>query len=163
MPQLDVHTFAPQIVWLAISFIVLYLLMARVGLPQVGGILERRRQRLDGDLAKAAQMKDEAAAVIASYERALATARADAQAMVRETTERLNAVAATRQHELAQALASETARAEERIAAAKQQALAGLRDVAVEVAEALALKVTGVALDPARAGAAVDAVLRERA
>src|SRR5580658_9230771 len=136
MPQLDVHTFASQIVWLAISFIVLYLLMARVGLPQVGGILERRRQRLDGDLAKAAQMKDEAAAVIASYERALATARADAQAMVRETTERLAAAAAKRQHELAQALAAETARAEERIAAAKRQALAGLRDVAIEVAEA---------------------------
>ena len=163
MPQLDVHTFAPQIVWLAITFIVLYVLMARVGLPQVGGILERRRQRLDGDLAKAAQMKDEAATVIASYERALATARADAQAMVRATTERFAAEAAKRQHELAQALAAETARAEERIAAAKQQALAGLRDVAVEVAEALALKVTGVALGPVQAGAAVDAVLRERA
>jgi F-type H+-transporting ATPase subunit b len=162
MPQLDVHTFAPQIVWLAISFIVLYLLMARVGLPQVGGILAKRRQRLDGDLAKAAQLKDEAAAVIQSYERALATARADAQAMVRETTERLNAVAAKRQHELAQALAAETTRAEQRIAAAKHQALAGLRDVAVEVAQAAALKVTGVALDRAHAGAAVDAVLRER-
>jgi len=163
MPQLDFHTFPSQIVWLAITFILLYVLMAHVGLPRVGGILERRRQRIDGDLAKAAQMKDEAAAVIASYERALATARADAQAMVRETTERLGAEAAKRQHELAQALASETARAEERIAAAKQQALAGLRDVAVDVAEALALKVTGTALDRAQAGAAVDAVLRERA
>ena len=163
MPQLDVHTFAPQIVWLAISFIVLYLLMARVGLPQVSGILALRRARLEGDLAKAAQMKDEAAAVIASYERALATARADAQAMVRETTQRLNDEAAKRHHELARTLAAETARAEERIAAAKREALAGLREVAIEVAQAAALKVTGVALDGARAGAAVDAVLRERA
>jgi F-type H+-transporting ATPase subunit b len=162
MPQLDAHTFAPQIVWLAITFVLLYLLMARVGLPQVGNILAQRRQRLDGDLAKAAQMKDEAAAVIASYERTLAKARADAQAMVRETTESLAADAAKRQHELAQALAAETARAEARIAAAKQEALAGLRDVAIDVAEALALKVTGATLDRASAGTAVDAVLRER-
>jgi F-type H+-transporting ATPase subunit b len=163
MPQLDIATFAPQLIWLAIIFIALYLVMTRVGLPQVGGILAQRRQRLDGDLAKAAQMKDEAAAVIASYERALATARADAQAMVRETTERLNAEAAKRQHELAQALAAETARAESRIEAAKHEALAGLREVAIEVAQAASLKVAGVPLDRANAGAAVDAVLRERA
>ena len=94
---------------------------------------------------------------------ALATARADAQAMVRETTERLNAEAAKRQHELAQALAAETARAESRIEAAKHEALAGLREVAIEVAQAASLKVAGVPLDRANAGAAVDAVLRERA
>jgi F-type H+-transporting ATPase subunit b len=163
MPQLDISTFAPQVIWLAIIFIALYVLMNGWGLPRVRAALEARRQRIEGDIAKAAQMKSEAEAVIAAYERALAEARAQAQATVRDTIERLNAAAAERQRVLAQALAAETTAAERRIAAAKQDALAGLRDVAVDVARAASLKIAGTEIDPARARAVVDAVLRERA
>src|SRR5579885_570402 len=163
MPQLDVATFPPQLIWLAITFVALYLLMNLWGLPRIRGALEARRTRIEGDIAKAAQMKSEAEAVIAAYERALAEARAQAQATVRDTVERPTAAAAERQHQLAQTLAAETAAAERRIAAAKAEALAHLREVAVEVAQAASLKVAGAALDPQRARAAVDAVLRERA
>jgi F-type H+-transporting ATPase subunit b len=162
MPQLDVATFPAQLIWLAITFVVLYVLMARVGLPRIGGVIARRRERIEADIAKAAQMKSEAEAVIAAYERALAEARTAAQATVRETAERLNEAAAERQRKLAAALAAETAAAERRIEAAKDAALAHLREVAVDLARAAAVRIVGSDLDPARAGAAVDAVLRER-
>jgi F-type H+-transporting ATPase subunit b len=163
MPQFVVTTFAPQLIWLAIIFVALYVAMARIGLPLVGGAIAARRARIDGDIAKATQMKEEAAAVIAAYERALAQARADAQATIRQTAERFAAAAAERQRQLVHSLAAETDAAERRIAAAKDQALAGLRDMAVEVARAAALKIAGTEIDPARAGTAVDVVLRERA
>jgi F-type H+-transporting ATPase subunit b len=163
LPQLDFTTFPAQLVWLAICFVALYAIMARVGLPRVGAILTQRRGRIEGDLATASRMKDEAEAVIAAYERALAEARADAQATIRETIETLNAAAAERQHALAHSLAAETAAAERRIAAAKNQALANLRDVAVDVARAAAAKIAGVELDTARARDTVEAVMRERA
>lgn len=163
MPQLDVHTFVPQIIWLAVTFAVLYGLMTTLGLPRVGRVLRLRRERLDDDIAKAGQMKAEAEAVIAAYERALAEARAEAQQTLRETTDRLNAAAAERQRKLAASLAAETASAERRIAEAKAAALANLRDVAAEVAEAAAQKLVGSAVDAARARAAVDTVLQERA
>ena len=163
MPQLDVATFPSQLFWLAVCFIALYVVMAKFGLPRVGAILAERRGRIEGDLAKAAQMKEEAEAVIAAYQRALAEARASAQATVRETVETMNAAAAERQRALAQTLAAETAAAERRIAAAKTETLASLRDMAVEVARAASQKIVGAELDPARARAAVDAVMRERA
>ena len=162
MPQLDISTFPPQLIWLAITFIVLYLLMAKLGLPRIARTLGVRRERIDTDLEKAQQMKAEAEAVIAAYERALAEARQQAQQMLKETTDRLNAQAAERQRGLAEKLAAETGAAERRIAEAKTVALGNIREVAVEVARAAAARLAGVEIDAGRAAAAVDAVMRER-
>jgi F-type H+-transporting ATPase subunit b len=162
MPQLDIATFPPQIIWLAITFIVLYILMATIGLPRVGRAIGLRRERIEGDLEKAQAMKSEAEAVIAAYEKALAEARAQAQQTLKETTERLNAEGAERQRKLAEKLSAETTAAERRIAEAKTAALGNIREVAVEVARAAAAKLAGGEIDGSRAAAAVDAVLRER-
>jgi F-type H+-transporting ATPase subunit b len=163
MPQLDLATFPPQLIWLALTFIFLYVVMATVGLPRVGGVIAARRARIEGDLEKAAQMKSEAEAVIAAYEKALAEARMQAQITLRETTEQLNALSAERQRKVVEELGRETAIAEKRIAEAKAQALGSLRDIAIEVTRDAAQKLTGTALDASRAGTAVDNAMRERA
>jgi F-type H+-transporting ATPase subunit b len=163
MPQLDFSTWVPQLFWLAITFFVLFLLMKGVALPQVNAALEARRNRLDDDLARAAQLKSEAEAIIAAYEAALAQARAQAQATIRETTERLDAAAAERQRTLAAALAERTAAAERDIVAAKERALAQINTVAAEVAGSLAAKLTGAEPDPRRVAAAVGRAMTERA
>lgn len=163
MPQLDVSTYPSQLVWLAITFIALYVLMAWVGLPAVGTVLEQRRSKIGGDLDKAEQMKAEAEAVMAAYERALAEARAAAQETLRRTVETLNAEAAERQRETVEALKQETTAAEKRIADARGAALADLRTVAAEVARAAARKLTGIEVGAQDAGATVDAILRGRA
>src|ERR1700751_1053028 len=123
MPQLEVSTFIPQLVWLAITFVVLYLLMLRIGLPRVGGAIDARRRRVDDDLARAAQLKAEAEAVLGAYQETLAKARAEAQAGVKETTDRIEAEAAERQRQLTESLALRTAEAARQIAAAKQRGL----------------------------------------
>jgi F-type H+-transporting ATPase subunit b len=163
MPQLDFTTWVPQLFWLAIIFFVLFLLMKGVALPQVGAAIDARRNRLDEDLARAARLKSEAEAIIAAYEAALAEARAQAQATIRETTERLEAAAAERQRTLAAALAERTAAAERDIAAAKARALEQINTVAADVAGSLAAKLTGTTPDPRALAAAVDGALAERA
>jgi F-type H+-transporting ATPase subunit b len=163
MPQLDMSTFAPQLVWLAISFIVLYLLMAWLGLPRVGAVIEARRRRLDEDLARAAELRTQAQAVIAAYEAAQAEARTAAQATIRETGERLAAAAAERQRELAAVLADQISAAERDIAAAKDRALADIRGVAVDAAASVAAKLTGAPSDARQVAAAVDSAIMERA
>ena len=56
-PPFQKDTFASQLLWLALVFVALYLLMSRIALPRIGSILEARRQRIDGDLAEAARLK----------------------------------------------------------------------------------------------------------
>ena len=119
MPQLDISTFTPQLVWLAIWFVVLYLLMAKLALPRVAAAMEARRQRREGDLARATQLRADAEAASAAYQKALAEARAQAQSTIKETSDRLAADAAERQRALAATLAGQIAEAERRIAGHK--------------------------------------------
>src|SRR5215469_18605785 len=143
MPQLDVTTFPSQIFWLIVCFVILYLLMANLAVPRLEKLVEDRRRHVEGDLEKASQMKAEAEAVMAAYEKALADARHQAQLTMRETTEKLAAEAAERQRQAAAIIAEKTSEAEKRIGAAKAAAMASLRDIAIDVAQAAAGRLTG--------------------
>jgi F-type H+-transporting ATPase subunit b len=162
VPQLDVTTFVPQLFWLAVTFGLLCFLMAKIGLPRVSGLIEARRQRIDEDLARAAQLKTEAEAALAAYQQALAAARMQAQTAVKQTTDRLAAEAAERQRQLSESLAQQIAEAERRIAAAKQQALGEMHNIAIEVARSVTEKVAGAPADAASLAAAVDRAIAER-
>src|SRR5260221_7911990 len=96
MPQLDLSTFPSHIFWLAVFFVVLYLLMAKLAIPRIERVIDERRNRVENDLDKAGQMKSEAEAVIAAYEKALADARHQAQLTMKETSDRLPGIAAQR-------------------------------------------------------------------
>ena len=159
MPQLDITTFPTQLFWLAVTFILLYVLMAKIGLPSVTAAIDARRTRIDDDLARAAQMKSEAETVLAAYEKALSEARVEAQATLKATSDKLAAEAAERQRELAATLAGQIEAAEQRIAAMKNEALAEVRGIAVDVGRVIVEKLTGAAPDAGRLTAAVEGSL----
>jgi F-type H+-transporting ATPase subunit b len=163
MPQLEISTFVPQLFWLAVTFGILFLLMAKIGLPRIGGLIEARRNRIDDDLTRAAQLKAEAETVMAAYQQTLAAARAEAQAAVKGATDRFAAEAAERHRQLSDTLAQQTTAAERQIAAAKERALSEMQDIAVEVGRSVTEKVTGSTPDAASLAAAVDRALAERA
>ena len=162
MPQLDPDGFLPQLFWLAVTFLVLYLLMRRFAVPQVGRAIEARRQQFESDLGRAGELKAQAETVLASYERALATARGEAQARLRETAERMAAQAAECQRELAADLAQQVAEAEGRIAGAKDQALREIRGIAFDVGRSVVERLTGAAPDVVKMAAAVEGALTGR-
>src|SRR3954454_24462647 len=80
-PPFQKETFASQLIWLAVFFIGLYLLMSRVALPRVGGIIAARASQIEGDLAEANRLKQETEGAITAYEKTLADARNNAQAI----------------------------------------------------------------------------------
>jgi F-type H+-transporting ATPase subunit b len=159
MPQLDISTFTPQLFWLAVWFVVLYLLMAKLGLPRIAVAIEARRRRREDDLTRAAQLKAEAEAANAAFLQTMAQARAEAQAVIKEATDRMAAEAAERQHQLAATLAAQIEAAEQRIAATREQVLSEVRGIAIDVGRAVVEKLTGAVPDAARLAAAVDSSL----
>ena len=92
-PPFNSQTFASQLIWLAIAFILLYVLMAKWALPQVGRVIDNRQKRIAGDIAEAGGLKEQSDAAVAAYETALADARARAQGIANETREKQAAAA----------------------------------------------------------------------
>jgi F-type H+-transporting ATPase subunit b len=162
LPQLDPTVFAPQLIWLGITFIALYFLMAKVALPKVAEVLEERQERITNDLDRAATLREESAGVMAGYEKALADARVHAQSVMAATTADITSASTGRQTQFNADLAAKTRAAEERINTAKETALASVRSVAVEIAQQAAEKIGGVTVDGTKADAAVGDVMRER-
>ncbi len=161
MPQLDPATFLPQLVWLAITFVVLYLILARVTLPGIADVLERRRQRIDGNLEKAEALKEEAEAARKSYEKALEDARTVAHARLTETADSLAREAAERHRALKESLARQVREAEQRIVEAREKAIENVRVIAAEVAGEATAKLIGAKVDEKSVETAVDAAFRK--
>ncbi|MEQ8281879.1 MAG: F0F1 ATP synthase subunit B' [Parvibaculum sp.] len=159
MPQLEFHTFVPQLVWLVITFGFLYLMMARVALPRIANVLEERRDRIADDLDQAEQFKRQTDEAIAAYEKALADARANAHEIAQATRDKLNEETERQRKSIEARLAEKIAAAEKQIAATKEKALGNVRAVAIDVAEAVVTELLGSA-DRAAAERAVDGELK---
>jgi F-type H+-transporting ATPase subunit b len=144
-PPFDKQTFPSQLLWLTLTFVALYLMMSRIALPRIGTILEQRRARISGDLAEAHRLKGESDAAIATYEKALADARARAQALLNESRQRQAAEAEAARKTLDATLNARIAEAERGIEVQKSAALANVRDIAAEAATAIVERLIGTA------------------
>jgi len=144
-PPFDASNYASQIFWFAIVFVVLYVMMSRVALPQIGGIIDKRRGRIDGDLQEAERLRGETDKAIAAYEEALATARKNAQAIAEETRNSIKADLDTKRKAVETELSGKMAEAEGRIQKTKADALGRVGEIASETAAAVVKQLTGEA------------------
>lgn len=158
MPQLVVEDWAPQLIWLAITFTTLYIIMARVALPRIANVLEERSVKIASDLDDAQRLKQEADDAMAAYEKALADARAKAHAIAAETRDKVNAETDRQQADLSAKLVAKAQEAEARISSERDKALSNVRDVAKDTAAAVVGNLLGNS-DEAAVSAAVDAEL----
>jgi len=159
-PPFQGETFASQLLWFAVFFVLLYLLVSRIAAPRIGGILQARRSAIENDLAEAERLREESEAVLAAYEKALGEARARAQALGNETHEHLAAESEARRKALEAELAARLADAERQVEATKQAAMVNVRAIATDTAAAIVQRLIGRAPAPQAVETAVDAALK---
>ena len=144
MPQLDFAHFLPQLVWLAIVFIVLYIVMARVALPRIGAVLAARKEKIESDLEAADRARKDAEATLAAYDQSMQGARDNAHGIVAKASEAVGIEAAKRHAELDEHLARETSAAAATVAQAQEDAMANLREIAADAARDATRKLIGI-------------------
>jgi F-type H+-transporting ATPase subunit b len=144
-PPFQSENFPSQLIWLAVTFVLLYVLMSRIALPRIAGILADRDKRIADDVAAANRFKEQSDAAHAAYEKALADARARAQSIANETREREAAAAEETNKRLEAELHGRLTAAEKSIAATRTAAMGNVATIASDTASAIVERLIGKA------------------
>lgn len=158
-PPFNPASFGSQILWFALTFAILWVVMSRLALPRIGGILESRRIRIEGDLKEAERLRVETERAMAAYEQALAEARKNAHNIAEETRASIKLDLDGKRAKVEADLGQKVATAEARIQKTKTDALASVDEIAAETAAALVGQLVGT-VTPAAARAAVASVVK---
>lgn len=164
MPQMNFQNplTLDQVYWMVAILVVLYLLLSRWGLPEIGKVLENRAAVIAADLAAARAAKLDADKAVAALHATVAQARAAAGAEVAKAVTDAKAKAAAEASALAEKLDAKLAAAEAQIAVARASAMAAIKPVAAEAADTILLKLTGQTPDNAALATRLDAALAAR-
>lgn len=154
-PPFDPATFPSQLLWLAITFVFLYVVMSKLALPRIGNVLQDRKLKIDTDLAAADASRQKTDAAIAAYESALAAARSKAQGIAETNRSAMQADIAGKRANVEADLAGRVSAAEARISQTKVEALTHVDEIAAETAQAVVSHLAGdVSPDSVRAAVA---------
>ncbi len=134
MPQLDFSVFPSQLFWLVVTFFVMLFIMSRFIIPKTAEMINLRKEKIDGDLEKAAQLKQKVEQTLDKYHQALKDANAKANISLQKTKDELNETISRRQAELSARLKAEIEEGEKKIAASKDKALQKAEEASAELA-----------------------------
>jgi F-type H+-transporting ATPase subunit b len=156
-PPFDTSTFPSQLLWFAVIFGAMYYYLSKRFLPAVGGVIAARRARIAKDIDEATGMQAKADEAVAEHEKALAKARADAQATAQAARDKIAAETDAKRKALDDQLNAKLAEAEKSIAANRAAAMGNVKAIAADATPAIVERLIGRAPKAAEVAKAVDA------
>jgi F-type H+-transporting ATPase subunit b len=121
--------------WVAVATVLFVLLLGYMGVhKRLLEALDARRARIQAELDEASRLKDEAAKLVAEYQRKRQEAEAEAEALIANARAEAERYAAEAHAKMDEFVARRTKMAETKIAQAEAQALADVRAAAADAA-----------------------------
>jgi len=128
--------------WVAIAFVIFLGVLAYLGVHKmIMKSLDDRAERIKAELDEARRLKDEAAELLAEYQRKRQAAEAEAQDIIEGAKAEADRLATEAKGRIEDFVARRTALAETKIAQAEAQATADVRSAAADAAIAAADKI----------------------
>ena len=163
MPQLDFSVFPSQLFWLLISFFSMLFIMSRFIIPKTAEMINLRKEKIDGDLQKAAEIKQQVEKALEKYHAALKEATDKAQISLQKNRDELNEMINRKQEDLAAKLEAEINGGEKKIEQAKEKALQKVEASAAELAIDVLKNLGFGGVKAKDAATAIDSLKKEQA
>jgi F-type H+-transporting ATPase subunit b len=146
----------------AIGFLIFVGILVYYRVPNlIGHKLDERALRIKAELDEARALREEAQALLASYEKRQQEVKAQAEEIVTAARAEAERAAANAKEDIRQSVARRIQTATEQIAAAEQAAVRQIRDEAVNVAVAAAGDVLRAHTKADEANRLIEAAIRE--
>lgn len=158
LPQLNFSTYSPQIFWLVVIFLAMYIALSKKSLPDISSTIENRKNHIDADLSTAEKLQEEAEAVQHAYEASLDGARDKASETIADVEQAIKSQGASELDAFQKRAEKEIMDIEARIETAKAEAMNNMNDIATEVAADAVQKIIGVNPDAQKAKAIVESL-----
>lgn len=129
-------------IWVFLAVVLFLLALAYFGVhKKIGGALDARADKIRTELDEAKSLREEAQALLASYQRKQKEAEDQAEQIVKQARHDAEVMATNARKDLAERLERRAAQAEAKIATAEAQAMADVKakaaDMALQAAEKL--------------------------
>ncbi len=141
----------------SVAFLIFLGILAYFKVPRlIGGMLDKRADSIKSELDEAKALREEAQALLATYERKHKEVQEQADRIVATAKEEATSAATAAKADIAKSITRRLAAAEEQIASAQSAAIKDIRDQAIMVAVAAAKDVMAQQMDAKSAGALID-------
>jgi len=142
--------------WVALATVIFVVLAARPIMRALGKMLDERSAKIRSDLAEAEKLRTEAEKLLADYQRRQRQALKEAEGILAQAKDEALRIRKESAANIETALKRRERQALEKIAQAETQAVAEVRNQAVNLAILGAQKALASGLDAAKAGSLID-------
>ena len=147
--------------WVLVGFVLVVALLLWKGVPgMIAKILDQRAAAITAELNEAKRLRQEAAALLADYQKKAAGAEQEAQAIVTEARADAARFAEESRATLTAQIARRGQAAQDKIAQAESAAMAEIRALAADAAANAAEKLIAARMDEKRAAGLIDSSIK---
>ena len=129
MPQLDFATYFGQVFWLAISFVLLYVLVSRLILPSIASVVDVRAKNIADNLDSAESLNTQAEDVSEKAQKILTESSNKARGLIAESSSKAKSKIESKRAELAVKLEQKIKKAESEIAKIEEESATAVENL----------------------------------
>jgi F-type H+-transporting ATPase subunit b len=147
--------------WVGLAFVLVVALIFRPAAKAVASNLDARAAKIRAQIEEARKLREDAQAVLADYQKKQRDAMSEAEKIIAQARQDAARLKVDAEKDLENAIARRKQQALDRIAQTEAQAVAQVRNTAVDVALAAAEQLIATSLDPSRKQALADKAISE--
>ena len=142
MPQLEITTYPSQIFWLAVSFLILYLIMSRFIIPKISSVIKSRESEIKNNIHISEQMYKDTEIINNEYEEIKKEIEGEARGIINYLKETTNKKITKNTDLLKKRLEQKLEKNEQEIINKKKKALKEINKISLNLSEEILKKLS---------------------
>jgi|TARA_X000001036_G_scaffold258213_1_gene240090 F-type H+-transporting ATPase subunit b len=161
MPQLDPTYWASQAFWLILTFIVLYISIAKLYLPKIKNNLDDRENKIKDDLDAANKFKDLSELKLKEYEKILENSKKEVIKIHLDSKNKLDKDIQTKKDVMDKEIETEITKAQQEINELKKNSILDIQNISKDLASNIIENISGDKLNESSIKATVTEVAKK--